>query len=204
MKLSEITPSDIIDLLKNVDKKTWIKIGAGAAIFIVLWFLVIYPAWFKRVGIRSQVAAVKGQIGVTYNLMRKKPELVRIREESLKHNQSVKGRMYAAGESSLLLGVISKMAEQSKVSVVASQPAPFDGKFPAPFDQQYEANIYNFSVEGGYHQLGDFISRIESNPKLLRVRSFAVLPREDAPEVHQANISLSAVSAKSQPQAVAK
>ena len=104
--------------------------------------------------------------------------------------------MYKPGESSLLLGVISKMAEESKASVIASKPTEYAEKFPLPFNDQYEGNSYDFSLEGGYHDLGTFISKIESNDKLLRVQSFSIRPQEDGAEKHLADVNLSAVSFK--------
>ena len=194
--LNQWTPSDITDLLKRVDKKTWIKIGIGAAVFLVLFFLVISPAWFQRLQVRSQIAVVKGQIITVENLSRKKPEWLRDQADFKKFIDDVKGRIFLPGETSLLLGAIAKLADESKVNIIASRPKDFLEKLPPPFDEQYEGNLYDFTVEGGYHALGTFISKIEANPKVLRIQLCHVNPREASPDSHVASISLSAMSFK--------
>ncbi len=201
MNLSQLTPADILAMLKKVDKKTWIKVGSAAAVLGVLLYVLIIPAWFKRVEVKTQVQALKGQVSTTYNLFRKKPELLRIKEDCLKASKEARDRMYTPGEASLLLGTISKMAQASNVTMLASKPKAAEGKFPKPFDDQFEASLYDFTVEGGYHAVGDFISRIESNDKILRILSLTIRVKENSPQAHLVDISISAVSTK-KPKAV--
>lgn len=197
--LNQWTAADVInllELLKKVDKKIWIRVGIGVVAFAILFGLIIWPAWFRRVQIRSQIAKVKGQIITVETLNRKKPEWLQNQSDYTKFIQSAKERLYMPGETSLLLGAIAKLADESKINIVASRPKDLVDKFPVPFDEQYEGNIYDFTVEGSYHALGEFISKIESNPKLLRVRLFLLDPKEVSPETHIADVSLSAVSFK--------
>ena len=194
--INEITTTDIIEYLKTVDKKTWVKVGIGAVIFSVVFVLLIWPAWFKRPQILTTISAVESQLTTTQALFRKKPELFRAKEATIQYLSEAKERLYAPGESSLLLGKISKLAEESNVTVVSSKPRELEQKIPAPYDQFYEGSEYDFTVEGGYHDIGRFIAKIESNPKLLRVRDFNVVPREDFEEVHLLKLTLTAISYK--------
>ena len=194
--LSQITQQEIIDFLKEVDKKTWIRIGIGTGIGLLLIVFVIWPAWFKRPQVRSQMKALEGQIMVTQALFLKKPQLLKNKVEYAQFISQAKSRLYSPGESSLLLGAISKLAVESNVSVVASMPKDSGAKFPTPFDKAYEGNMYDFSLEGGYHNLGQFISKVESNGKLLRVETFSVKYRPENPTSHLSEISMSAVSLK--------
>lgn len=198
MKLSEMTPADILELLKGIDKKTWIKIGGGAAAVLVLIYFFVYPAWIERLTVKSQLEAVTAQVAQTNNLFRKKPELMRTKEESVKFTQSSKDRLYTPAEASLLLGTISKMANDSKVSIVASKPKPPEGKFPVPYDSLYESSLYEVTLEGGYHAVGDFVSRVESNPKILRIQSLNIHPKEESQDVHLVDVTLAAISVKQQ------
>jgi Tfp pilus assembly protein PilO len=197
-KLTELTTDDILEFFKSVDKKTWIKIGAGSAVGAVLVFFIIYPAWIGRVEVKTQLEAIRGQVAQTNNLFRKKPELLRIKEEAQQFTQAAKEKMYTPSEASLLLGTISKMANDSKVSIVASKPKPPEGKFPAPYDALYESSLYDVTLEGGYHALGEFVSRIEANPKLLRIQSLSFHPRSDEEEKKDllADVTLAAISVK--------
>jgi hypothetical protein len=194
--LNQMTSADILDMVKKIDKKTWIKIGIGAGAAAVVIIFIVWPAWISRIGVRQQVRDLKGQITQTQSLLLRQPQLLKDKEKFLKFSQEVKGRMFEPGETSLLLGVVSKMAQESQVSIVSSAPKPFQGKFPPPFDTQYEASAYDFTVEGGYHQLGEFASKIENHPKVLRVQSFHITPQEKTADRHLASVSLTAVASK--------
>ena len=194
--IKPLTKADVIDFFKKIDKKTWIKIGAGTAAGIALLFFIVWPAWVGRIGVRMQVKDLETQITTTQNLLHRQPQLIKDKIKYLATSHEVKGRLFETGGGALLLGVISKMAQESNVSIVSSSPKPFDGKFPPPFDGLYEASAYDFTVEGGYHDLAIFISKIENYEKILRIQSYHVNPQDKNPEKHLAAISLTAVSVK--------
>lgn len=201
-QITQMTPEQIVDIVKGVDRKIWIKAAIIVSIAGVLTYFLIYPAWIKRFEIKSQTESIKAQIAQTNALFRKRPEFVKIKEDSQGFIKDSKQRMYTPSEASLLLGVISKMANDSKVSIVSSKPRPFEGKLPAPFDAQYEASLYDVTVEGGYHAVGDFVSRLESNPKILRIQILDIHKRDGSDAVHIADFTLSAVSIKAPASAV--
>lgn len=194
--INQMTGADLLELLKKVPPKVWIMVGAGSAVAMVFIFLIVIPAWVTRPKIKKEIESIQMQMATTQNLLLKQPELIKNKTNFLKLSEEVKQRLYKPGESSLLLGVISKLAQESNVSVVASNPKPFEGKFPAPFDAQYEANAYTFTIEGGYHDLALFISKIENNDKVLRIQTYTLLPQEKSPGKHLAELGLTAVSTK--------
>jgi hypothetical protein len=194
--LNQMTTADVLEFIKGIDRKTWIKIAVGAVISLALLAVVVWPAWVTRVEVRQQAKDVKSQVTLTQSLLLRQPQLLQDKEKFLKFGVEVKGRMFEPGESSLLLGVVSKMAQDSKVSIVSSTPKPFSEKFPPPFDAQYEASAYDFTVEGGYHEIGEFVSRIENNAKVLRIQSFYITTQEKTADKHLASFTLTAVAAK--------
>ena len=194
--LNQLTTQDLIQMAKEVDRKTWYKIAGGVVGGIVLLVFLIWPAWFKRVQIRVEINDIKNQLAGLELLNQQKPELLKHQEEYKKYIQNAKPRLYQPGETSLLLGSISKLADQSKVAILASKPEEGEQTFPAPFDQQYDGDLYQFTVEGGYHALGEFISKIENNSKLLRVQVFTLSPQEEKAQSHEAEMVLSVVSLK--------
>lgn len=194
--LNEYTTAEIIDFVKKVDKKTWIKLAIGLTVFFVVTYIFILPAWLTRLEVKQKIKDLENKMQITQNLLRKQPVLLKDKERFLKVAIEAKEHLYQPGESSLLLGLISKFAQESQVSIVASTPKPFDGKFPPPFDAQYEASLYDFTVEGGYHPLATFISRIESHAKILRVQRYGLKQQEDNAQIHMADVGLSAVSFK--------
>jgi len=194
--LPQISSRQIIDFLKTVDKKTWIKSGFIAAGVLLFLIFIVGPAWFERPRVRAQIKTFEGQILLTKALFLKKPQLVKDKEEYSGWVAESKARLYGSGESSLLLGAIAQLATQNNVSVVASMPKDFTVKFPSPYHLDYEGNSYDFSVEGSYHNIGAFIGKIESNAKQLRVENFTLKSRAETGALPLAEINLSAISRK--------
>ena len=194
--IKEWTSQDILDFLKSVDKKTWIKIGIGVLIAAFLIFFIVWPAWFKRPAVRTQIQTFENQLRTVETLGKKKDAWEKDKKKYSEFIQNSKTRVYMPGETSLLLGAVSKLAKETHVSIISSQPQPYDEKLPPPYDQQYEGSMYIFSVEGNYHELANFIGKVESNPKVLRIKLFEIKPEEKNQKSHTADITLSAVSNK--------
>lgn len=188
------TQADILEYLKKIDRKTAIQIGIGAFIFLLIWIFFIYPAWFGRIAVKRHLQETRAQVSMAKTMILKKPEWVKTKDRAVSQVQEAKQRLFGLGETSLLLGTISQMAEDCNVAIVTSRPKKYDSKFPAPYDQQYEGSLYDLTVEGNYHEVGRFIGKVESYSKLLQVRSFDLNAKEDNPRLHIAEISLSAVS----------
>lgn len=198
--LSQIGPQDVIDFLKTVDKKTWVKSGIAAIGAVLILIFLAGPAWIERPRVRAEIGTLEGQILLTKTLFLKKPQLVESKESYLNLMAEAKAKLYEPGESSLLLGAIAQLAVQSNVSVVASMPKDVPVKFPSPYDASYEGSWYGFAVEGRYHDLGTLVGKIESNAKQLRVEKFTLKSRPETPGVHLAEMNLSAVSKKKEKQ----
>ncbi len=194
--LNEIHPREIIDFIKKVDKKTWIQIGAVATFLLGLMIFVVWPAWFTRLEIRGKIKILENQIRMVETLSKKKAEWAKNKEEFGVLIEGAKKRLFEPGETAFLLGAVSKLAQESNVALIASQPKQYEGTFPAPFNDLYEGSLYDFTVEGKYHNIGALVSKIESNHKLLRVQLCHIRLSEEKPDVQITDLSLSAVSFK--------
>jgi Tfp pilus assembly protein PilO len=62
--------------------------------------------------------------------------------------------------------------------------------FPAPYGNFYKPSGYEFSVQGGYHDLAHLASRIEGHEKLLRIQSFRIVTSGKSPERHITGLKL--------------
>jgi len=192
--IQEWTGADFILFAKSVDRKTWIRVG-GIALAVVLFAVFVgWPAWFMRTHVKTMIQVIEGQIVRLETQRRNEKGWRKDKEECEKFIAGVHRRLYDMNRLSLLLGEISKLAEESGVSVIASRPQDKPESFPKPYDAKYRADLYDFTVEGDYHALGRFISRIESHERQLRVQFFNINPREKNPESHILNLTLSAVS----------
>ncbi|MBI3317159.1 MAG: hypothetical protein HYZ85_04055 [Candidatus Omnitrophica bacterium] len=194
--LQQWTSNDIIDLIKKVDKQTWIKIAVITAVSAAFLFFIFWPAWVTRLEIRGKIKSTKEQMKTLGNLSEKRATWLRNKEDYDSLIKGAKERLFSPEEASLLLGHVSKLAKESNVGIISAVPKVYETAFPKPFDEQYSVNLYDFTVEGGYHEVGAFISNLESNAKLLQIQRVKILPNDDLPKKHTAHVSLTAVSAK--------
>ncbi|MBU9888706.1 MAG: type 4a pilus biogenesis protein PilO [Candidatus Omnitrophica bacterium] len=167
--LRSVTPTDILGMLKSVDKKTWAVVGAAVVGAGVLWLGIIDPAWLARPALRRQIEDMRRQIIQVSGLNEKKPLLESNLKEFNDLLRETQARLFTPDQIGLLLGQVSKMAKESRVEVIASRPLGDKLVYPAPYNAKYAAQGYEFTVIGGYHELGGLIARIESHEKLLRV-----------------------------------
>jgi hypothetical protein len=187
---------DIWIALKAVRKGDWIKIGGGAAAGVVFVFAIAWPAWIERADVQGKMKGIEGR-RISYDTMvRMKPAMLAERQKTREFIDQVKSRLYGIQEASLLLGAVAKIAVLSRVTIVASSPKETKETFPPPFNLQYQASLYDFTVEGSYHDIGKFISLIESNPKLLRIQKFDLVTKGQDPQTQVADITLSATARK--------
>ncbi|MCM8775418.1 MAG: type 4a pilus biogenesis protein PilO [Candidatus Omnitrophica bacterium] len=192
--IREWTASDVLVFVRGIDQKTWFKIGIMTAVAWILVGVIIWPAWVKRVQIHGEIDTMKKRIEALEQLKQKKSELLKNKSDYARYVQDVQSRLYSVGVGTLLLGEISKLAHESKVSIIASRPQDEAVKFPPPYDQLYRSTLYDFTIEGGYHALGTFVSKIESYPKQLQIQSFRIEPKGENSTSHVSEIRLLVVS----------
>jgi Tfp pilus assembly protein PilO len=197
--IQQWTSKDIVDYVNSIDKKTWVKIIVAAIVIALFFWFIAEPAWIKRIQIIRRVKDIDARVAKFEALRSSKPKMIEEREEASRFIQHAKERLYAQHEISLLLGTISRFAESSHVTIVSSSPRDIskEKEFPEPFNQQYRQTLYDFTVEGSYHDLGKFTALIESSPKLLKIQKFNILKKESDPQVEIVELTLSATSYKS-------
>lgn len=196
MPIQQWSPQDILEFFKKMDPKTWVKVGIFTAAGLLLFAVVIWPAWVWRLDLHRKIRQYQMELDQVKTLGLRKPEFEKTKVSTIQFIEGSKDRIFKPGETSLLLGAISKLADDSKVSILASSPQDYSGTFPAPFDTQYEASLYDFTVQGAYHAVGEFVGRVESYEKLLLIREFHLLPSKDKADIHLAELTVSAVSYK--------
>ncbi len=189
----QLAKSQIIEFVKHVDKKTWAMWAIiSAAALLILIFLVI-PAWVERPLLRRDIENMQALIRQVNALSQKRP----VWEENQKLFGALidktKGRVFTTEDLGLLLGQISKMASESRVDVLASKPMNEKETFAAAYAAKYQPSGYDFTVQGGYHDLGMLISRLEEYDKLLRVQNLQIVSSDKSPERHICGLKLWAI-----------
>lgn len=74
-----------------------------------------------------------------------------------------------------LLDAISAEAQRTGVELTLIQPVG------ATEEQYYTRRVYDMAVTGGYHQIGEFLTRVASLPRIVTPTNLTIAPRSDAP-----------------------
>ncbi|OQA56187.1 MAG: Pilus assembly protein, PilO [Candidatus Omnitrophica bacterium ADurb.Bin277] len=194
--LKQWTKQDLIDLLKHVDKRTWLMIAAAVVGLSALWFVLIGPAWIKRPYLRREIQNMDTQLRQYQILNQKRIKLEEDRKTYQALFEETKVRLYEEGDIALLLGQVSKLAHDAKVDMIASRPQKDSVLYPKPYQDRYLAVGYDFTMQGGYHQLARLAAAIESYPKLLRIQKIQIVPSKDDQSRHVAQFDLVAIAGK--------
>lgn len=187
------TSAQAIAFMRSVDKRTWgIVLLIAGVFFLVVVFLII-PAWIERPLLRRDIQNMELQIRQINSLSQKRP--------GWEKNEALWGsligktqtRVFTGEDVGLLLGQVSKMAVESGVDVLASRPSAEKVIFSAPYNAKYQPNGYEFTVQGGFHDLAELTSRIETHDKLLCIRGIEIVPAEKNSTKQVAELKLWAI-----------
>ena len=191
--LNQYTSAEVIELLRNVDKKTWIMIGSSLTVSLLILFFFVIPAWIERPLLRRDIQSMEGQI-LQVNALTQKRSLWENDQKTFGELiERTKRRLLTAEDMGMLLGQISKLGSESRVEVLESKPLTEKIFFQAPYNSSYQPSGYEFTFQGGYHDLANLVSKIESHETLLRVRGLQITPSDKSPDRHIAELKLWAI-----------
>lgn len=193
-KMNTLDSKAVIAWAKEVDRKVWITVAVSVTAFVFLYVFLISPAWFQRPQLKKKVADVEIQTVRLNALLPRKPELLKQKEEVKAFIESFQKRLFREEEMAFLLGRISKIANEAQVELLSSRPMEQSEAFPAPYGDKYKKFIYLVTVEGGYHQIADLVSRLESNDQYFQIQRLSIVPQASAVGKQVADIKLMAVS----------
>ena len=183
---------ELKEFFRNLDRKTKLRILAGAGGALILVPFVLWPAWVGRWQNQMSIQQLRLKIDSARYQIQQEPKL---REEERAHESFIEEarlRLFTESEIQRLLGLLTEIGQRSKVALLSSQPQPETVKISEPYQQKYQAHSYVIALEGGYHALATFVSEVENHSKILRVDEFSVSPREETPGMHLGEIRLSA------------
>lgn len=84
--------------------------------------------------------------------------------------EMVEGLIPSDEELPNLLDAISAQAQRSGVQLTLIQPVG------ATEEQYYTRRVYDMAVVGGYHQIGDFLTRVASLPRIVTPTNLTMAP----------------------------
>ena len=192
---------EVFDHLKLLKKGDWIKIGIVTCIAAIFLVFIAWPAWGGRLDLQGKIKGLEGR-EISFETMRKsKPKMIAERQSASELIRRAKEQIHSAAEASLILGSVSKLANEAEVIIISSNPRDSESKFPAPFSQNYYVCNYDFNVEGKFHDIGKFISLVENSPKLLKITHCKITLRDQTdkdafPALENVELTLSAIAQK--------
>lgn len=192
----EINVQDLARRIKEMNSATKVKAALGVCVFVAFCFWVGYPAWFVSIQMKQNISDFEGRIAQVENLKKNEKSWIKQKKELTDYIQFTRGRLFLPGETSLLLGRVAELADRNKVFIVASKPSDEKFQFPDPYEAELKADRYDFVFEGGYHDIGRFISDLEGYPKILKIQLFELKPNAANPARHTASLAITAVSSK--------
>lgn len=173
--------------LKNAKQVTIIAVAATAGfLYLYVNFLLlpqisgITKAYKKLNNISSEVKAAERDVSKVDGL-RKQVEASRDRIESYERT------LPAGQEIPKLLSDLSDMAKRSGVKIVGITPLPpKDDKVPA--QTIYQEIPILISAKSGYHELGKFISNLETSDRFMKVADISIKSNKASPKRHDVEI----------------
>lgn len=171
------------------------RLTAFSIVGVLFAVFVLWPAWIVRPQVTNQIRSMRSQIELGKVQVRSEPALLEEKRKLEAFCDQVRLMLWPAGEIEQLLGVLSKLAEKSHVSLVSSQPEEqVREPIPLPYGDRYASVSYVITVEGGYHAIAAFVSEMENYSKILRVDEVSILPQETTPHLHLGELRISAFS----------
>lgn len=191
--INQQTIVEVMGFLRGVDKKTWVTVlssAVGGLLFIVF---IVFPSWIERPMLRKNIQSMETQIRQVQTLSQKRGDWEKNQKEFGSLIEKTQARVFTADDMGVFLGQVSKMASESRTEVQTSNPLNEKAVFAEPYNLKYQPSGYEFTVEGGYHDLGNLVSRLESHEKLLRIQSMKIVPSEKTPGRNIAELKLWAI-----------
>jgi type IV pilus assembly protein PilO len=160
----------LLDSLANIPRRQKIVAGAiGVGIVLVLgYFLVISPKLDERASLRQKNEALQLEVNkATADAANLRP--FRMQAEALrKRLQAAKERLPSEKEMPRLYRHLTDLALESGLQVAVFAPK-------ALTDQEDVAEVpITMACEGGYHQVGAFLSRVSRLPRIVDLGDFRI------------------------------
>jgi len=182
-------------IMQDERKKALFILGATAVFTIVYIALGVFPQIKSIVEVSQEIRTVASDMKTTSSEIKKLDANKNALEEYKAKFDAVKKRLLMQEEEiPHLLETISKMAKESGVKIVGIKPAPApragerrDTKGPIA----REVSIL-ITAKCGFHELGEFLSRIENSEKFVKVLDIGVLHNKAAPIKHDVSLVVAA------------
>ncbi len=181
----------------NMDIKEKQKIYILAAIFgimgLVLYYnLLLKPQCSKFIAKNKEFRAIRVKVAGGEALIANEAAVRRQHENLMKQAGYLEKRLPGQDQISSLLEDFSNVAESSGVKILRikplEEPAPISKQ--KPLNNSYAEFPILIEARAGYHQLGEFVSKLETMDRFIRVTDLDVAGTNKDPLHHDIKIRI--------------
>ncbi|HEU0302752.1 MAG TPA: type 4a pilus biogenesis protein PilO, partial [Longimicrobium sp.] len=166
--------------LPPLDQKTRQQLLAGAAVLGLLMFGFQNRIYEPR---KNEIAALETRLETLKNVNTRSRAIARGAEGEMDQQlalyrqqlEMAEGLIPSDEELPNLLDAISAEAQRTGVELTLIQPVS------ATEEAYYTRRVYDMAVVGRYHQIGEFLARVGSLPRIVTPTNLTVAPVDEAP-----------------------
>lgn len=181
--------------MRRVSRAQQQQIALMASAVVVLGVIVsvvVAPLWRKAAGLGGDIRTAQDKLKLLERVTANEAVVQTQLEELSQTVQSLRTLLPGESELPAIIALLSDLASQSSVKIQSifpqrpiGSPQAKGGKGPA----KDAANVYTeipiqIDAAGGYHQLGTFLSLMESSKKLLGLSSLKITGNPQDPKRH--------------------
>ncbi|MBI4335272.1 MAG: type 4a pilus biogenesis protein PilO [Candidatus Omnitrophica bacterium] len=176
----------LLDLIKNGrNKKTLIAAAVAACLVVADVCCVFLPLLAKHSSLKARIAAVSGEMR-DLNRRISEIEVTNKRFDALKAEFERYDKLFPKEERvPSLLGDISAIAGKLGVEIITIKPARQEAAgTDAARDALFREAPIEISAKGGFHQIGQFINRLETFDNFVEIRDIEITADRATPRRH--------------------
>jgi len=162
--------------------------GAGVACALLFVLFIVKPQAVKLTGSLSKMGKKSGEIESARKDIAKikslKDEIERYRDKVDQYEK----KLPVEQEIPNLLENLSEMAKSSNITIVGITPVKSDKGAKDAIYQEFPILI---SAKSGYHELGSFISKLESADRFMKVVDISIKSTKMSPKRHDVELVVS-------------
>lgn len=174
-------------------QKIYILIGIFAAMALVLYYsFLLKPQLSGFISANREYAALKTKVKNEEALIANEPAIRRQYAIAKEQAAYLEKRLPSQDKISSLLEQFSSIAESSGVKILKLKPIEDSNITPKP--QGTSIIYYEYPIvidaKAGYHQLGDFINKLENMDRFIRAMDVDIKGNDKDPRHHDIRLKI--------------
>lgn len=171
--------------IKDARNKNALVIGAAAAVILLVdIFLILLPLTALNFKLKTQIISLKKE---TAALKKQAADINAIKNRlgAVKNEQKTYENLFPREEEvPALLGGISAVAGKIGVEMVAVRPVKLEPAQKTDAGAIFQEVPVEIFAKGGYHQIGQFINRLESLDRFFEIKDIEIRVDKASPRKH--------------------